>query len=94
MLQEEIMRYKVYRDVLWKKVDDEIVLVREESDGYAFLNETGVAVWECLVNSKSFDEIVAELSARYDIPAGTLRQDVEELIQDLVQSGFVEPAHS
>lgn len=83
------MGYKIKQQVLWKNVDNEVVIVDPETDNYSYLNATGRDVWELLGQGRTFEEIVAELSTRYDASPEIIRADVLALINDLLSSGII-----
>ena len=49
------------------------------------LNETGKAVWDRLDGKKKLKEVLAELSAEFDAPAGEIEKDLMGLVEELVR---------
>lgn len=79
--------------VVFQRIDDGAVLFAPATEIYFGLNEVGARVWELLPpTSQSLDQLCASLAAAYpDVPASTLRSDVEELLAQLQQEGLVTP---
>lgn len=80
--------------VIFQKLDDGAVLFAPETEIYFGLNTVGASIWELLVpGSRSLDEIYSEVSARYpEVPAPTIRVDVLELFDALVNEGLARRA--
>ena len=80
--------------VIFQKLDDGAVLFAPETEIYFGLNTVGASIWELLVpGSRSLDEIYSEVSARYpEVPAPTIRVDVLELLDALVNEGLARRA--
>ncbi len=76
--------------VVFQKLDDGAVLFAPETETYFGLNEAGALIWRLLPPTcATLDEMSAELSARFsDVPAATIRQDAEELLEALVREGL------
>jgi len=47
------------------------------------LNSSGAAIWEVCDGTRSLAEINQELETRFEMPAGSLRPDVEVVIKRL-----------
>ena len=71
----------VYRkEVLFTRIENEIVLLHLESEFYFTLNETGARIWELLAQY-SFDGLVQELMNEYeDLNVSTLSDFISELL--------------
>lgn len=74
------------------------VRLRRESDGEAMLlvpegivalNDTAAAALELADGSRDLEAIVATLAERFEAPQTELAQDVNDLFDSLVSSGFV-----
>ena len=76
--------------VIYKAMADGAVLFAPNVEIYFGLNEVGARVWELLPSANgSLEHLCASVSALYpDVPATTIRQDVQELLDDLVRQGL------
>jgi hypothetical protein len=70
--------------------DGESVLLHLDSEHYFGLNATGTAMWSAIVAAPSVDEAYQSLLAVYEVPPETLRQDLEQLIHQLLNHRLVE----
>lgn len=77
--------------VIFKPLPDSAVLLHTRSEVYFGLNAVGAQVWDLLPpNHSTFDELCSALAQKYpEVGAGDLRQDVEELLENLQQHGLV-----
>ena len=55
----------------------------QQLHGMIKLNPTADAIWDLLAAGRSEDEIVAALTAQFDVPADVLREDVAAFIARL-----------
>lgn len=83
------MKYAIGKNVLWKTVDDEVVIVEPEKQDYSYLNATGKDVWEMIGKGLSLDEMAARLSEKYDVSPAKAKAEAEALIKDLLRSGLI-----
>jgi hypothetical protein len=85
-----VAKYKVAPKVVWKRVDDEVVLIDPEKDSYSYLNCTGSDMWEMLMEGRERDEIAREIYSRYNITEEQASRDVESLLKKLLACGLLE----
>lgn len=70
-------------------IDDETVVMDMDSAEFFSLNSTAGAVWRAIDGARSRDEVVAAVAAEYAVSPADIGADVDELIEQLVASGFV-----
>lgn len=80
--------------IIFQRIDDGAVLFSPVSELYFGLNEVGAKVWEMLPpRCSSLDQICTAIAAEYpDADPGMIRQDVEELLAQLLRDGLVAPS--
>ena len=76
--------------ITWRKLQDEFVLMHLDTGAYYSLNETGVIIWQGLVDERPHAAIVAEVIEQYEADEETVRRDFEGLVNDLAGQGLVE----
>ena len=76
---------KLSKKVVFKEVDDQIVLIHLDSGFYYSLNETASFILQLIQQEKDKDEIVASLCDEYDVSEGQARQDLDECLESLRQ---------
>ena len=80
------------KDVVSRRVGDEIVLVNLQSDEMYSLNPTGARAWELLGEGHDREAIDATLADEYDVDVEEVRRELESLLDELEHRGLVEPA--
>ena len=86
------MKLTTSDQVLKQSLDNEIILLDLESGRYFGLQEVGFRAWEALTESGDTDAVFTTLLAEYAVDAETLRQDLDELWQGLMEAGLVSVA--
>ena len=89
-------RVTVPTDVLVQEVSGETVLLSLETERYYGLNQVGTRMWELLAESGDVQTVFQKLLEEFEVDESTLRSDLTELIEDLVDDGLlsVEPEPS
>jgi len=87
--------YAPSEDIVARSIEGEIIIVPlvagigDLEDELYTLNETGKAVWDRLDGKKKLKEVLAELSAEFDAPAGEIEKDLMGLVGELVRRKIV-----
>ena len=77
-------------DVLINQIDGESVILSLVTESYFGLDETGTRMWSALTTSESIQQAYDTLLAEYNVDADTLRLDLGNLLEKLVEKGLVE----
>lgn len=80
--------------VVYRAMPDGAVLFSPAEETYFGLNETGACIWENLAPLRTtIDEVCAEVVKRFPgAEPARVREDVGQLIKELVEGGLVEPS--
>jgi len=87
--------YAPSEDIVARRIEGELIIVPlvagigDLEDELYSLNETGKAVWDRLDGKKKLKEVLAELSAEFDAPAGEIEKDLMGLVGELVRRKIV-----
>ena len=82
-------RVAVPPHVLVRFLDRESVLLNLETERYFGLDETGTRMWQLLTSLPTIDAAFRQLLVEYDVDAGLLRANLEELLSRLVANGLL-----
>lgn len=85
-------RVTVPAHVVMQDVEGECVLLNLDSECYFGLDEVGTRMWAVLTAAASIQEAYEALLAEYDVAPEVLREDMEELIGQLVENSLLELA--
>ncbi len=85
------MRIVIDKDrITWRKLKDEFVLMHLDTGGYYSLNETGVMIWQGLVDERPHEATIADVVEEFEVDEKTAQGDFERLINDLAGQGLVD----
>lgn len=82
-------RVRVPDDVLISNLQEESVILNLDSERYYGLDDVGTRFLTALTDSESIEAAYEKLIGEYDIDAGVLRQDLLELVENLVKQGIL-----
>jgi hypothetical protein len=76
--------------VVVRSFEKECVLLNLENESYYGLDHIGMRMWQVLTQSENIQAAHKVLLAEYDVDDATLRRELEDLIEKLVEHGLVE----
>jgi Coenzyme PQQ synthesis protein D (PqqD) len=82
-------RLSVPDDVLIRQIEGESVLLNLANERYYGLDAIGTRMWEVLTDSATIQAAFDALLAEFEVDAQTLRTDLSDLIQTLIDNGLV-----
>ena len=77
------------RSVLSSHLGPESVLLDTDGKRYFRLNDTGQAIWRCIEAGMAREDIVAELTRKFDVDDAGARAEVERFIAELTAAGLL-----
>lgn len=82
-------RVRVPDDVLISNLQEESVILNLDSERYYGLDDVGTRFLSALNTADSIEAAYEMLRDEYDVDAHSLRQDLLELVEDLVKQGIL-----
>lgn len=79
-------------DVLHRQVGDDVLVLPLDGTDPLVLDDIGALIWTLLDQAHTVDELVALLAPAADAAAHTIRADVAEFLERLVDADVVEIA--
>jgi len=76
-------------DVTSAEVDDELLMMRLESDAYFGLDDIGARIWALMEKPVRVGEVCSALVAEYDVTPEQCQRDVLLFLEDLAEKGLV-----
>lgn len=70
-------------------IDDETIIMQIDSAEFFSLNLTGGEVWRLIDGTRDRDAIVAQLAADYGVGAAEIGPEIDELLGELREAGFL-----
>lgn len=83
------MKYQISPEVLFSKIDDEVIIMSIEADSYFGLDPVGSRIWELLEQPATMDELVSQLVQEYDVSEAECRQDAQDFVTEMVARGLI-----
>ena len=77
------------KHVLVRLLDQESVLLNLETEQYFGLDETGTRMWQLVTSMPTIDAAYFQLIEEYDVDPDTLRSNLAELLEHLVENGLI-----
>ena len=79
-------------DIIWRRIGDEIVVIKDDGLSMHVLNKTAAHIWELCDGTCRVDELAAGLCKRFDVTFERARIDVKEIIEKLVNINILTEA--
>lgn len=76
--------------VLWKEIDEKVVVLCIETGVFYELNTIGSEIWRQLAVGKDSDVIIQSLREVYAVPDKALAADVETFIKRMAKEGLLQ----
>ena len=76
-------------EVMSQEVSGETVLLDLQSESYFGLDEVGTRIWQLLQEKEDLQGVFDVMLEEYDVEAGHLEKDLEELLGKLSEAGLV-----
>jgi len=77
------------RDVAFRTIDDEGVVLDLSTGTYFGLNTSGTRMWQLLAEHQSLRNVVAALGREFDARPGTLERDLLAFVEHLASRDLV-----
>lgn len=76
-------------DLVWRLLEDELVIVRPSDGQIRVLNGVGAFIWMTLDGERSLDHLRGKICAEYQVSDQVAGKDLIAFIQELADEGFV-----
>jgi hypothetical protein len=77
------------RDVRFRRIEKETVVIRQEAAEALVLNEVGGRLLELLDGEATVEHLLERLLEEYEVSPEDLAQDVEVYLKELLEAGIV-----
>lgn len=82
--------YPVQKDeVIWRRIGDTIVVIKEDGLSSHTLNKTASFIWELCDGNLEMNEIAEKLHERFDVSLKNAQNDVYNTIEELTMAGII-----
>jgi hypothetical protein len=67
-------------DIIWRRVEDGVVLIGSDGLVIHVLNKTAARIWELCDGTKGPDEIITDLCEHFDVTPDEVSADVQDTL--------------
>jgi hypothetical protein len=87
------MSYPIQRkDIIWRRVGDTIIVIREDGLSSHILNKTAAYIWELCDGTLDTSDIADRMHERFDVSLELAESDAEKIIKELTRAGIMNTA--
>ena len=76
-------------DIVFTVVDDEAILLEQNTGKYYSLNHVGTRMWALLAEENRLDKAYDQLLLEFEVEESQLKQDLEKLVTQLIENGLL-----
>jgi hypothetical protein len=76
-------------EIIWRVLQDELVLVRPASGEIRVLNAVGAVIWRSVDGKRSVEDLAAKVSDAYAVSGEQARADAAAFVEELAAEGWL-----
>lgn len=76
-------------DIIWRRIGDEVVVIKDDGLSTHVLNKTAAFIWELCDGKHDIAGITGKLVERFDVTEEVAAADINEVIGKLLKIGIV-----
>ena len=76
-------------DVIWRRIGEEVVVIKDDGLSTHVLNKTAAFIWETCNSGHSVEEITSKVCECFEVSSEHARTDVIEIIDKFIQAGIM-----
>jgi hypothetical protein len=80
-------------EVAAKVIDGEAIMINLSNGVYYSMDKVGGMIWELIDTGHNMEEMVAAITARYEVTREQVQADVERLVAELIEENLVQTAN-
>ncbi len=81
--------FSIVDNILFRKVENEAVLLHIPTGMYYSLNETSLSFWEALCDRQPLGPVIEKIIAEYEVEYSQVLNDLKTFLQDLSEYGLI-----
>lgn len=76
-------------EMVYSKLDGEVVMMSVENGEYYGLNEIGSAIWERIADEITVDELIIKLMEDYEVDRPECKADTLEFLEEMISKKLI-----
>ena len=89
LLFADNMSFQRRPDMIFSRIDDEVVMMSVESGEYYGLNPVASRIWELLEKPHTLANLIDILTNEFDIDEQACRRDVETFLKQMTEKNLI-----
>ena len=77
------------RDVIWRRIGDDIVVIKEDGLSTHVLNKMAAFIWEMCDGKCGIDEITSKICEHFDVSFEEAHADVNNIVKVLTKASIL-----
>jgi hypothetical protein len=82
-------RIIISEHVIWRRIGDDIVVIKDDGLSTHVLNKTAACIWEMCDGKAGIDEITTRLCDRFEVSFEQARADVSDTVKKLTEASVI-----
>jgi hypothetical protein len=82
-------RFIQNKAIVQSKIGEEVVMLDMDSGFYFGLNSVASVIWGLLANEISFEALIDQLMAQFDVERSLCEADTKELLDQMVEKNII-----
>jgi hypothetical protein len=84
-----VVQLRPHPDVVWRRLDDEVVLVHLKTNRIYSLNRTAARFWELVSDGADREATERQLLEEFEVAEDDLRAEMADLVDELAKEGLL-----
>ena len=89
ILVTDKLKIKQSEEILFQDIEDELIILNISDENYLGLDQVGTRMWNVLLNSNTTKQAYDQLLEEYDVEPTTLKKDLNNFINNLIENNLV-----
>ncbi len=86
MMMNRVVRAE---NVIWRRIGDDVVVIKDDGLSTHVLNKTAAFIWEMCDGKCGVDEITAKMYEHFEVSLDVVHADVRKIVERLTQIGIM-----
>ncbi len=78
-------------DIIWRRIEDEVVVITEDGLSVHVLNKTAAHIWELCDGRHDLNDIADMVCERFEVSVDEAKADVKAMLAQLEGLGLLRP---
>ena len=81
--------YKLGQQVIYRKIDDDLIIINLRTDKIFSVNHTGAILFELLASQIELDQVKEMLINKFDVTPDELERELDSILESFTKEGIL-----